>query len=137
MQLKKFNLFFGLALFVAFLMTGYYMKEYFKPAHQEDYLMRLQIRSSHIYILFISLLNIIAFKCNLIPYNKLSGYLDMLFRILLIVSGIIALFAFHYEHTGIINNRFLTLITVILSVASIGFFLLHEILYLLRKRKNQ
>lgn len=135
MTLKKLNLYFGLLLFMVFLITGYYMSNYFTPEHMDNLVMRMQIRASHIYILFISLLNIFAFKFDLKWHTKLSNALDILFRTLIIVSGIVAVFAFLKEHTGDLNKRSLTLYAVILSVTSVGLVLLNEFIHQ-RKRNH-
>jgi hypothetical protein len=49
-------------------------------------------------------------------------------RILIILAGILSIFAFVYEHTGDLNNRVLTFFTVVLSLASVGFLILSELL---------
>ena len=102
------------------------MKEYFKPEHLNDLEQRLQIRSNHIYILFISLLNITLSMCRFNNTDKLTSYLDLCFRILIMLAGIVAFLAFCFEHSGEIGNRKLTLVTVILSLSSIGLLLLTE-----------
>ncbi len=50
--MKKLNLYFGLTLFIGFLATGYYMAEYFKPEHMQNYVMRMQLRANHIYTFY-------------------------------------------------------------------------------------
>lgn len=136
MNLKKINLYFGLTLFIGFLITGYFMKTYFRPEFFDNHVVRMQIRSNHIYILFISLLNVVAFKCDLRLDHRSSRFLDSLSRLLLIASGILAVFAFLNEHTGDLSVRTLTLFTVILSVASVGMLLLNELIYLIKKKKD-
>lgn len=133
--MNKLNLYFGISLFIIFIITGYYMKEYFKPEHINDVEQRLQIRSNHIYILFIALLNIAVSVCQFEKSKKLFYYLDFSFRTLIIISGIISILAFCFEHTGELKNRTFTLITVILSLASIGLLLLTEIMS--HKNKNK
>ncbi len=123
---NKYNLVFGVLLFVVFLITGYYMKEYFKPEHLNYVDQRLQIRSNHIYILFVSLLNIAISICHFDKTRKVISYLDLSLRVLIVFAGIVAFLAFCYEHTGEISNRNLTLATVILSLLSIGLLLLTE-----------
>jgi hypothetical protein len=137
MTLSRMNLFFGLALFVAFLATGFYMGEYFKPSHLDDLQMRLQIRSSHIYILFISLLNILAFKVVLKEENLFSNFINSTFRILLVAAGIFSLFAFAYEHTGVISERILTLVTVIVSLTSVGLIILNELATMIKVKMDK
>ena len=103
--MNNINLVFGLLLFVVFLITGYYMKEYFKPEHLNNIEQRLQIRSNHIYILFVSLLNITISICRFDKTKKSIYYLDLSLRILIVFTGILAFLAFCFEHTGEIDNR--------------------------------
>lgn len=104
------------------------MKEYFKPEHLNDIDQRLQIRSNHIYILFISLLNIAISKCRFEEKSKVISYLEIAFRTLLILAGIVSFLAFCFEHTGDIENRTMTLASVVLSLASIGILMLTELM---------
>ena len=134
--MKNMNLFFGLTLFVGFLATGYYMAEYFKPEHLDNHVMRMQIRANHIYILFISLLNIVSFKCDLKMNHNLSKYLNILFRMLLLIAGVIAIVAFFKEHTGNLGIRSWTLSAVILSVISVGIVLINELVNIAVKKKS-
>ena len=131
MSLKKANLYFGLVLFIGFLVTGYYMKEYFKPEHLDNHVVRMQIRANHIYILFVSLLNVVSFKCEL----RMKS-LDILFRTLILTAGVIAVIAFLKEHTGDLSVRSWTLLAVILSVASVGILLVHELLNKVNKKNR-
>lgn len=137
MKLKKINLYFGLILFAGFLVTGYYMKEYFKPENLDNHIMRMQIRASHIYILFISLLNILSFKCNLKTGHKVSKYLNVLFRTLMLIAGTLAVIAFFKDHTGHLAVRSWTLYTIILSVVAVGLVLTNELIYLKVKKKRK
>ena len=110
------------------------MKEYFKPEHLNNIEQRLQIRSNHIYILFVSLLNITISICRFDKTKKSIYYLDLSLRILIVFTGILAFLAFCFEHTGEIDNRKQTLSTVILSLSSVGLLLLTE---LINRRKNK
>ncbi|WP_160114587.1 hypothetical protein [Aquimarina sp. AU474] len=134
--MKKINLYFGLTLFIGFLATGYYMAEYFKPEHLDNHVMRMQIRANHIYILFISLLNVVSFKCDLKINHKLSKYLDTLFRIFILIAGIVAVVAFLKEHTGNLGVRSWTLSAVTLSVVSVGLVLINELINIVVKKKS-
>lgn len=131
--MRKANLLFGIVLFLAFLGTGYYMSRYFKPEHLTDLTMRMQIRASHIYLLFTALLNIMAFTCELRGTGRARKFFDTAFRLFLIAAGTVALCAFAFEHTGDLKERKQTLLSVILALASVGFFLIHEILTAMRQ----
>ncbi len=134
MKFKEINLCFGLTLFIGFLISGYYMENYFKPENIDNLVMRMQIRANHIYILFISLLNVVAFKCDLKFNNNIARYIDVMFRTLMIASGILAIFAFLKEHTGDLNVRNLTLYSAFLSLASVGLVLLNELIHVFMKK---
>ena len=136
--MKKINLYFGLILFAVFLLSGYYLKAYFKPQHIAYLPLRMEIRANHIYILFLSFLNIISFKCELTQGKKVSSVLDSAFRVLLIVSGMVAIYAFMYDHNGDLIGRKVTLLAAVLSLSSIVLFLTNELLYKLpiTKTKN-
>ncbi|MEX0288213.1 MAG: hypothetical protein AB3N14_03810 [Flavobacteriaceae bacterium] len=136
MRLKQINIVFGFTLFVGFLATGYYLKEFFTPVHLDEHVMRMQIRASHIYILLISLLNMVSFKCELKSNHKFSKYLEFWFRFLLILSGIFAVVAFFKEHTGDLNERSWTFYAIILSLFSVGLFLINEIIGFRHKKNN-
>ena len=136
MRLKQLNLIFGLTLFIGFLATGYYMQEFFKPEHLDNYVMRMQIRANHIYILLIALLNIVSSKCNLKSGRKSSKYLEFWFRILLIISGLLAVVAFVKDHTGDLNQRSWTFYAILLSLSSVGLFLINEIINTSQKKNS-
>ncbi|WP_348740629.1 hypothetical protein [Tenacibaculum sp. 190524A05c] len=110
------------------------MAEYFKPEHMDNLVMRMQIRANHIYILFIALLNIVAYRSNFSSKDKKTYVLEIVFRLFLMLSGIFALIAFLKEHTGDLSVRTWTLLTVILSVTAIGLLLLNELFNTLRRK---
>jgi uncharacterized membrane protein len=134
--MKKANLYFGILLFVSFLITGYYLKYFFKPQNINNLVLRMEIRANHVYIIFISLLNIISFKCELSNGKKWTTYLDFSFRILLILSGVIATYAFMFNHNGNLIGRNWTLLSVVLSLSSIILFLTNELIFNISKNKT-
>ncbi len=110
------------------------MGTYFKPNNLDNHLMRLQIRSSHIYILFVSLLNIIAFRSFITDGSVFSKIFNYALRLCLIAAGVFSLLGFIYEHNGDISNRILTLVTTILALSSVGLFLINEVSVLVKKK---
>jgi uncharacterized membrane protein len=135
--MKKANLYFGIVLFVVFLITGYYLEIFFKPQNFNNLVLRMEIRANHVYIIFISLLNIISFKCELSNDKKWTTYLDSSFKVLLILSGGTAIYAFMYNHNGNLNGRNWTLLAVVLSLSSIVMFLTNELIYNILKNKTR
>jgi len=124
-------------MFVIFLLTGYYLEIYFKPEHLDNLTLRMEIRANHIYILFISFLNILAYKCNFTEIKKKVIYLEISFRILLITSGVMALYAFIYDHNGDLTGRNVTLTAVILSLLAVVIFLANELIHHTLKKQYE
>ncbi len=135
--MKQVNLWFGILLFFVFLGTGYYMEYYFKPNHFEALVQRMQIRSSHIYILFVALLNMLSYKTKLSDWKSYSNYVNILYRFTLLLSGIFSIIAFVYEHDGDISNRLFTLLTVMLALTSVGVLLVFEFFLFVKKRSKK
>lgn len=135
--MRKINLYFGLALFVVFLLTGYYLKYYFKPQNISNLVLRMEIRANHIYIIFISFLNIIAFKCELTQGGKWSAFLDVLFRMMLILAGFVAIYAFIFNHHGNLTGRGWTLLSIVLSLSATIVFLINEGLHTIVQNKTK
>ncbi|TDM00034.1 MAG: hypothetical protein C4K58_01955 [Flavobacteriaceae bacterium] len=134
-KMNKYNLYFGLLLFVCFLCSGFYLEEYFKPQNIQNLTLRMEIRANHIYILFVSLLNVLSFKCDL-SKGKLTPFFEFAFRIMLILSGIVAIYAFMYNHHGNLLKRDWTLLSVVLSLSSIAIFLTNELICIFVKKSE-
>jgi hypothetical protein len=60
MPARNLLLAFGLLLFLAFALSGIHLMEVVMPEHQDQGEIRMMARSSHIYLLFISLLILCA-----------------------------------------------------------------------------
>lgn len=123
--MKIINLIFGVLLLIVFLITGWYMKEVLKSEHLLDSTVRMELRANHIYILFISLLNILSFKVNL-SESTISKYCNFIFRFLLVFAGLLAIAAFIYEHSGILEERIITFYQILFSLVAIGAVALNE-----------
>lgn len=133
--MKKLNLYFGLLLFVVFLLTGQYMQHVFRPQYEEQLVLRMQVRANHIYILFISLLNILAFKCSLSGNWRYKSLGMVIFHASLVASGILMVMAFFTEYTTDMSNRTLTKYSAILAILSIGILLASELVHLRKIRR--
>ncbi|WP_246048829.1 hypothetical protein [Leptospira sarikeiensis] len=110
------------------------MKNIFRPEHLNDLAARMEIRANHIYILFISLLNIIGFTVDIQTQSSWLSRIDKGSRLLLIASGILSLFAFVIEHSGTLQNRSLTFYSVVTSLAGV---VLLTFSYILSARINR
>src|SRR5688572_6643449 len=106
--MKNVNLFFGILLFFGFLATGLYLKMVFKPEHLSDLAARMEIRANHIYILFISLLNILSVDAYPEARTKLVRFMNLFSRVLLPAAGLLAVAAFFLEHSGTLTGRLFT-----------------------------
>jgi len=124
---KIFNLAFGAFLLFTFLLTGIYLKYLFKNEHLSDLTMRMEIRASHVYILFASLLNILSYKVEFPSGINWIKIMEMLFRSSLIISGVLFLIAFVTDHGNSITDRYVTFYAVLLSLIPIVAILINEI----------
>lgn len=125
---NKLNLYFGIILVIVFLYTGYYMREYLKPQYLDSLHIRMEYRANHIYILLIAIINIVLSNNVISNKNLIYKILGFLITILPIVAGILAIIAFLQEHTGDLNQRLITFLTIVLIFISAVLFLLNSFL---------
>ncbi|MEQ6121509.1 hypothetical protein [Reichenbachiella sp. MALMAid0571] len=131
--MKIINLIFGVSLLIVFLITGWYMKEVLKSEHLLDSTVRMELRANHIYILFISLLNMLSFKVNL-SESTISKYCNLIFRFLLVFAGLLAIAAFIYDHSGILEERINTFYQILFSLVAIGAVAVNELSLLIKEK---
>lgn len=124
--MKSWNLLFGLVFFVLFLLSGQYMRHVFTPAHLEDLVPRVQIRSNHIYLLFITLLNLVASRIAVQHRLSWQRYTELFFRAAIIFAGIFLLLGFWYEHNGDLLHRQWTRYGLFTTLGGVSIFLLGE-----------
>ena len=95
------HLFFGIALFVVFLVTGKFMRADFpdKEIIPQDF--RMLMRSRHIYILLSSLIHIILGVYLQIHAEAWRKVLQVFGSFLLIAGSILFVWAFIYETYGV------------------------------------
>ncbi|MCE9597825.1 MAG: hypothetical protein K8S54_07645 [Spirochaetia bacterium] len=122
--MRKLNLYYGLLLLLIFLGTGLYLKFIFRPENLANTTARMEIRASHIYILFVSLLNIFSSGIHLPLSNKWVQGLERVFRFTLMLAGLLAVTAFLTDHPGTLLDRKLTFYAVLLSLSSAVLFLI-------------
>ncbi|TGK06627.1 hypothetical protein EHO59_00340 [Leptospira semungkisensis] len=121
-MLRKLNFSIGLILLIAFPITGLYMQYYFRPEHLTEMTARMEMRANHIYILFVSLLNLLSFT-SLISYSsRFAKSLDFISRILFLTAGVFSFIAFLKEHTGTLKGRWFTFLCVLSSLIGTVFF---------------
>ncbi len=136
MLMRRLNLYVGFILFISFLITGLYMRFLFRPEHFDELTVRMEIRSNHIYILFVSLLNLMSFGIEIFIGPALIIFLDRLSRSLFIISGVLSLIAFVFEHTGTLKGRSFTFFCVLSSLSGVVLFLFAYALSLQFKKKG-
>ena len=97
----------------------------------------MQIRASHIYILFLVALNVLAFAARK-PHiaNMINRALAVIFRTTLIISAVFALLSFWYEHTGDIQDRGFTIWMVIMMLVGMGTLVVSMILEKVSEKKR-
>ena len=132
--MKKVNLVFSILFLVAFAASGQYMRHVLGVEQWDDLTARMEIRSNHIYLLFIGLLNAVVFRVTL-SNHRFTVYFDVLFRILLIVAGGMALLAFWHDHNGDLFPRKFTYHEVLFSLIAVGLVGVNEIVAAVSKKK--
>ncbi len=116
--LRKVNLIFGFVLLFTFFGTGLYMKSIFKPEHLSELTVRMEIRANHVYILFIALLNLFAFRAYSVSAGKFVVLLNTVSRALLLAAGCFAMAGFLWEHSGTLTGRSYTLLCAVASLSA-------------------
>ena len=117
--MRKLNFYFGLAFFAVFLFSGYYMVNHVLSEHSADMYLRMQNRANHVYLLFVALMNVMAYKCD---YANASKWLENTSRGLLLLAGIGASVGFFIEATVGIDGRMIVPTAVGLTFLSVVFF---------------
>jgi hypothetical protein len=107
----------GTGLFLYFLYTGRVLTHVIKPALGEDAAHRMMARASHIYILFDSLLLILASLIETDPRARILGKIVFAGKLLLTAAAGCLIDAFRRGHSGTIHDRGLVLYGVILALA--------------------
>ena len=102
------------------------MRHVFTPDHLEDLVPRVQIRSNHIYLLFIALLNLLASRVVVSQEQPWQRYGEPLFRVAIIIAGGLLLMGFWYEHDGNLDHRKWTRLGLFTSLGAVSIFLLSE-----------
>lgn len=93
MKLRRLHLVFGLLLFVAFLVTGQFMRRDFPDKSMIDQEFRLLMRSRHIYILLVSLSHILLG----IYFVSVRRWIQYAGSLLLFAGALLLLYAFIFE----------------------------------------
>lgn len=100
--MRRFHLIFGLLLFVAFVVTGRFMRQDFPDKEVIDQEFRLLMRSRHIYILFASLINLCLGLYFVWGKQKLTRAFQIAGSAVLAASGVMLVWAFvaetYYTH---------------------------------------
>ncbi len=122
--MKKWNLVFGFLFLLAFLATGQYMRHVFLPEYSEALIQRMQIRSNHIYLLFIALLNLLAAGVEVPGRYKWSALGSGVARLLLILAGCCMLVGFWNEHDGNLTHRTYTRLGIFASLGGVSLLML-------------
>ena len=102
---RRLNLLTGLLSFGHFIYTGIYLVN--KSDIKDDY-WHMSTRSNHIYLLMISLINLLFYKIE----NINSSLLDKISNIIVSLSAILCCFGFFRETGEKIENRMLVPMSV-------------------------
>jgi hypothetical protein len=96
-EMRRFHLIFGLLLFVAFVITGRFMRQDFPDKEAIEQEFRLLMRSRHIYILFASLIHLCLGLYFAWGKQKLTRAFQTTGSAVLTASSLLLLWAFVSE----------------------------------------
>jgi hypothetical protein len=111
----------GVLFLLVFLGTGFYMHARFPGAYREDPAIRMMFRSTHIYILFSALINILLGAHSMPPPIRWRRALQTAGSAFLLASPFLFTAAFFIEPQRRDLGRTLTLPGVVLSLAGVLF----------------
>ena len=121
LNMKKLNLYGGAVLFVIFLYTGYLLS-HVAATHAANSPIRISTRSSHIYLLFAVLLNLLAYRVDFRGRHK---FFEPLARSGLLLSGACAAIGFFMQKASDgTSHNLISPAAVMLSFLSVALFLL-------------
>ena len=95
--MRRFHLILGAVLFIAFVVTGRFMRQDFPDKEAIDQEFRLLMRSRHIYILFASLINLCLGLYFVWGKQKLTRAFQITGSAVLTASGALLVWAFVEE----------------------------------------
>ncbi len=100
----------GWSFLIVFLVTGGYLRWVFPEAYESDDAIRYVFRANHVYILFASLLNIMAAHTEIRTERPLYRRIGLAGSVLLLLAPPVLLAAFMLETSPAVPYRPLTLI---------------------------
>ena len=127
-ELKKLNLYAGYLFFIFFIFSGIYLIANVKDVN-DDYI-HMSGRANHIYLLLITLLNIVYGNIHMS-----SSLLSLIIRLLILISGIFAAIGFFKETGSSLENRKNIPISIGLAFLSVVLFILNQ-KYITKKSKK-
>lgn len=123
-RIRKIQIAYGIALLIAFALTGQYLMRVFVPRHAGEIHLRMMARADHIYILFLALLNLLHARIESPAGPGWRARAAGLARIISMGAGLFFLGRFFLPPTepifprmGVLAGMILVLISVLVAVA--------------------
>ncbi|GEM_PF-5175889 len=116
----KIQFAYGMLLFGIFLLTGQYLKWVIKPRYLIEIDQRMMARANHIYIFFISMLNVLSSLIETEKGTRWVAACGWVSRIVLMISGCIFVLAFFQPYGIELSQRRLPLVGVVLTLVGIA-----------------
>jgi hypothetical protein len=117
---QKSLLAFGIGLFAVFLLTGVYLMKVIEPAHAQDHTVRMMARANHVYILFVSLLIMLAAPVDTRTAARWLRISVGAGQASLVASALNLVAAFFQEHGSFGSPRTLTLAGCVTALAGVA-----------------
>jgi hypothetical protein len=115
--LRAVHLVLGLATLIVFLYTGTYMSTHFPEAYQDREAIRYLFRANHVYILFVSLLNLALGAYLSEARGSVVRRVQALASLLVIAAVPLLVSAFFLEPVKAVSERPITLDGAICALA--------------------
>lgn len=120
--MKNWNWYGGLFLLLIFIITGQFLSRTEVPSYVPEGLYRMMLRANHMYLLYISICNILVGR---LMYH--SQRIAQFSRGFLIMSGVAVSFAFLLETDGDLEHRTFSFLTAVFALVGTLLFVLDQV----------
>lgn len=116
---SKIHLLTGIATFLIFLGTGFYMQLHFPAAYLQNESIRYLFRANHIYILFVGLLNIVVGTYVAFSEKDKQRQMQLAGSWALLLSQVVLMIAFFIEPPQAEPERMITSLGIYLALGGV------------------
>jgi len=130
----KFHFYFGLTIFMVFLLTGQYMSQYYNHLADMELMQRALFRAGHLYILLFGLINLSLGAYYQSAKNKTYQYIQLAGSTIIIFATGLCIYSFFTELPATQIERPLSRLSLYLILAG---SLIHALAHFLVRNTNR